>query len=144
MNPTNDNSGFTYRFFSLTMKNHLGPMGINNPSDNTPSLESGGGLDSRTVPRKLEDVKDYRKPVLVRRLVEKDLHESSRTGTGVLGDLHYWGALRDVITLHDYHLRDNRRTKDSPLSPSAFQKEHMETMRGPDASTLSCGFACSY
>ncbi|QDT30012.1 hypothetical protein Enr10x_53710 [Gimesia panareensis] len=129
------NSCFTLTFFSSTLKSNRCPVKTTVSSDSNPSLELGGSLDSRTVPRNWGDVKDNLKPELVWRLVEKDLYEISMTTTGVLGVRYYWGSQRDAIILYGHYPRVIRTFKDSLMSLCVFLKVQTEATTSPGAST---------
>lgn len=138
------NSCFTLTLFSSTLKSNRCPVKTTVSSDSNPSLELGGSLDSRTVPRNWGDVKDNLKPELVWRLVEKDLYETSMTTTGVLGVRYYWGSQRDAIILYGHYLKATRTFKVSLLSLCVLRKVHTKATMNPNDFTPICGFACSY
>lgn len=144
MTPPRDNSGFTFPLFSSTLKKNRCPVKTSVSSDCTTFLGTGGPGVPRTVPRNWGDVKDNPKPKLVWRLVEKDLHESSMTATGVLGIRFYWGSQRAAIILYGHYLKATRTFKDSLLSLCVLRKVHTKATMNPNAFTPICGFACSY
>ena len=128
-------TGFTYPLFSTTLRSNRCPVNISDSSDSNMNLGLGGSMSPSSVPGNLGDVKDNRNPELVRRLVEKDLYESSLSATGVLGVRFYWGNLGDAIILNDHALRLHRMYKDSLLSVSMFLRIHTDAMTTPNAST---------
>ena len=144
MNLLRDRTGFTHTLFRTILKSNLCPVNIIDSSDSTTYLGLDGSMSPSSVPGNLGDVKDNLKPELVRRLVEKELYESSLTATGVLGVRFYWGNLGDTIILNDRAFRILRMHEDYLLCESMFLRVHTDAMMTPDATISSYRFARSY